>query len=297
VLALGVVGFVAYQVLSGPVAPQQVEVPAVAGMSENDARAQIQAAGLRVGDNRPQESPIEQKGRVISTDPQPGTKVSERSVITLIVGGGPANVTVPRLEGSTPQEAQAELEKVGLTLGSTTQQPTSDPSLINHVIDTNPKAGVSVKGGDPVGIIVGIQQTGVKIPDVIGQDLDDAVNALRDKGLKAQVPDGSDDNDKVTDTSPQVGQTVPEDSTVVLLTGSSSDDEARMPNVVGKTQEQAVDQLTRAGFQNIQRRRENVSDESQDGRVLEQSIQPGERVPTDQQITLTVADAPGGLFN
>jgi serine/threonine-protein kinase len=297
VLALGVVGFVAYQVLSGPPTPQSVEVPAVAGMSDSEARTQIQAAGLRLGEPRREESPVEQKDRVISTDPPPGTRLPERSVVTLIIGGGPANVTVPRLEGMTVQEAQAELERVGLTLGPPTQQPTSDPSLINHVIDSNPKAGVSVKGGEPVGIIVGVQQTGVKVPDVIGQDLDDAVNALREEGLEAQVPDGSEDTDKVTGTSPSVGQVVPEGTTVTLLTGSSSGDEARMPNVLGKTQEQAVDQLTRAGFQNIQRRRESVSDESQDGRVLEQSIQPGQQVPTDQQITLTIADAPGGLFN
>jgi serine/threonine-protein kinase len=297
-LALGVVGFVAYQVLSGPPTPQTVQVPAVAGMSDTDARNLIQDAGLRLGDSRRQESAPEQKDLVISTDPPAGTPLAQRSLVTLIIGGGPTTVTVPRLEGMTVQQAQAELERVGLTLGPPTSQPTSDPSLINHVIDSNPKAGVSIKGGDPVGITVGVQQTGVKVPDVIGQELDDAANALRDEGFEVRVPEGAEDKDTITGTSPEVGQTVPEGSTVTLLTGSSSGDEARMPNVVGKTEEQAVDQLRSAGFQNIQRRRESVSDESQDGRVLEQSPQAGQQVPTDQQITLTVGDAPGGgLFN
>jgi serine/threonine-protein kinase len=70
-----------------------------------------------------------------------------------------------------------------------------------------------------------------------------------------------------------------------------------MPNVIGKTREQAQDELTQAGFQQVQVRRESVSDDEQDGRVLEQSIQPGRQVSTDQPITLTVGDTPDGLVN
>jgi serine/threonine-protein kinase len=296
VLALGVIGFFAYQVLSGPPAPQTVAVPSVANMSETDAKNQIIAAGLRLGDTQTQESSVEQKDRVINTNPPAGTVVDERSVVSLIVGGGPANVTVPRLEGMTLQQAQAALEQAGLELGAQTQQPTSDPSLVNHVIDSTPKAGQSAKGGDSVAVIVGIQQTGVRVPDVSGQDLDDAVNALREAGLQPQRPDGADDNDKVSGTNPGAGQVVPEGTEVDLLTGSA-DGEAAMPDVVGLREEQAKDRLAEAGFQRIQVRRESVSNDSDDGRVLDQSPQAGRQVPTDQQITLTVGDAPGGLVN
>ena len=301
VLALGVVGFFVYQVLiAGPAAPQTVAIPAVANMSEADARAQIQAAGLRLGESRPQESSVEQKDQVLNTDPPAGTVVDERSLVTLIVGSGPASVTVPRLEGKTLQEAQAELERVGLELGAQTQQATSDSSLINHVIDSTPKAGESVKGGDTVAVIVGIQQTGVKVPDVSGQDLDDAVRTLEGEGLRAQVPDNSDDSDKVTGTDPAAGTVVQPNSQVELLTGSSGDGEAIMPDLVGRREEQAKSQLAELGFQTLSIRRQTVSSSSDVGRVLDQSVQAGDRVSTDQQITLTIGEASGsggGLVN
>jgi beta-lactam-binding protein with PASTA domain len=296
VLALAVVGFFAYQVFSGPPAPQTVAVPAVANMTDTDAKNQIIAAGLRLGDTQTQESSVDQKDRVINTNPPAGTVVDERSVVSLIVGGGPANVTVPRLEGMTIQQAEAALLQVGLELGAQTQQPTSDSSLVNHVIDSTPKAGITAKGGDTVAVIIGIQQTGVQIPNLAGQDLDDAEKLLSDRGLKPQKPDNADDNDKVSGTNPAAGETVPPNSEVELLTGSG-DGEATMPNIVGKRLEQAQDQLAELGFQRIQTKRESVSNDAQDGRVLEQSIQPGEQVSTDQQITLTVGDAPGGLVN
>jgi serine/threonine-protein kinase len=296
VLALGVIGFFAYQVLSGPPAPRTVAVPAVANMSETDAKNQIIAAGLRLGETQRQESSVEQKDRVISTNPSAGTAVDERSVVSLVVGGGPANVNVPRLEGLTLAQAQAELEQAGLKLGAQTPQPTSDPSLVNHVIDSTPKAGQSARGGESIAVVIGVQQTGVRVPDVAGQEMDDAVNALREAGLRPQTPDGAEDNDTVSGTNPSAGQVVPEGSEVELLTGSG-DGEAIMPNVVGRREEQAQDQLAELGIQRIQIRRESVSNEAEEGRVIEQSVQPGERISTDQTITLTVGDAPGGLVN
>jgi eukaryotic-like serine/threonine-protein kinase len=297
VLALGVVGFFAYQVFSGPPAPQTVAVPAVTGLSETDARNQIIAAGLRWGESQRRESSVDERDRVIATDPPVGSPVDERSSVTLVVGSGPANVNVPLLEGLTVAQATAELEKQGLELGAQTQQPTSNPSLVDHVIASTPKAGQPAKGGDKIAIVVGIQQTGVEIPqDIIGQDLDDAVDALRRLGLDPQRPDNSDDNDKVSGTNPSAGTTVQPGSEVELLTGSG-DGEVTMPNVVNLREDQAKDRLAELGFQRIQVRRESVSNDSDDGRVLEQSIEPNQQVSTDQQITLTVGDAPGGLVN
>jgi serine/threonine-protein kinase len=295
VLALGAVGFFAFQVLSGPPAPQTVAIPALTGLTETDARNQIIAAGLRWADTQPRESPVDQKDKVIETNPPAGTEVDEKSAVTLIVGTGPASVNVPRLEGMTVAEATAALEKEGLEIGTQTPQPTSDSTLVDHVIESDPKAGQAVKGGDPVNIVVGAQQTGVQIPQgIVGLDVDEAASALRDLGLDPQRPDSADDSDKVSGTNPPVGSRVPPGSDVELLTGSSDGGEATMPNVVDLTEEQAKDRLADLGFRRIQTRQESVTNESDDGRVVEQSPRAGEQVSTDQQITLTIGDAPGG---
>src|SRR5690606_5971448 len=48
VLALGIIGFVAYQLFSGPPAPEQVAVPDVVGRSQQEATNAVIAANLRV---------------------------------------------------------------------------------------------------------------------------------------------------------------------------------------------------------------------------------------------------------
>jgi serine/threonine-protein kinase len=194
----------------------------------------------------------------------------------------------------TPQQAEAALQQVGLVLGQQRPQETADPSQVNNVINSNPRAGETAKGGAQVDIVVGAQQTGVRVPDVSGQDVDDAVNALEDAGLTAQRPDGADDTDKVSGTNPPANQTVPRGTEIQLLTGG--DGEVTMPDLTGLREEQAKDRLGGLGFQRVSIRREQ-SNESQDGRVIDQSVDPGRQVSTDQTLTLTIGDAPGGLVN
>ena len=55
-VVLGLVGFVGYQLLSGPATPSQVAVQGVVGQTQQDASNQLIAAGLRVGNVAQQES-------------------------------------------------------------------------------------------------------------------------------------------------------------------------------------------------------------------------------------------------
>jgi serine/threonine-protein kinase len=297
-VALGLVGFVAYQVFGGSPAPTLVAVPTVTGLAENDARSQILSAGLRVGEITPEESAVEDDGTVIRTDPTVGTEVPEGRTVNLVVGSGPASVNVPRLEGMTVTEATGVLEQAGLELGAQTQQETPDRNLVGRVIASTPRAGEPVEGGSTVAIIIGSEQTSIQIPDLAGQELDDAEQALRDLGLSPQREDSDgdsdsgDSSDRVSGTDPAAGQRVPRGSEVTLLTGSSGE-EIEMPDVEGQRLEAAQDRLRDLGFQRIQVQEESVTSDDQDGRVQEQSPRPGERVTPDQQITLTVGDAPG----
>ncbi|HYH29554.1 MAG TPA: Stk1 family PASTA domain-containing Ser/Thr kinase [Pseudonocardia sp.] len=291
-VALGLVGFVAYQVLSGPPAAEIVPVPAVTGLSETDATNQLLAAGLRIGTVTQEESSVDQRGDVIRTDPPVGSEVEERSTVNLVVGSGPASVRVPLLEGRTVEEATDILEEEGLTLGAQTTRETSDSSKVGKILESTPRAGESAEGGSAVAVVVGTRQTTVQIPqNLVGQDVDDAEQALRELGLNPQRADGAEDGDRVTGTDPAVGQRVQPGSDVTLLTGDG--DEVEMPDVERRRAEEAEDILRERGFQRIEIREETVSDEELDGRVLEQSVRPGEQVPTDQQIVLIVGEVPG----
>jgi serine/threonine protein kinase/beta-lactam-binding protein with PASTA domain len=296
--ALGLIGFVGYVVLSGPPAAQVVAVPTVTGLPETDARNQILSAGLRIGDVIPRESSVDERGRVLETTPGVGSEVEERTVINLVVGSGPASVRVPLLEGRTVAEATDILEEEGLTLGTQQEQETSDSSEVGKIIESSPRAGESAPGGSAVAVVIGKEQTGVQIPDLAGQELDDAERALRELGLQPEGSDsdggsGGDDNDRVSGTNPPAGTRVQPNSEVELLTGDSGD-EIRMPSVVGLTLQQAQSRLAEEGLVNIQTREERVNNPSDDGEVIEQSVEPNERVTSSQQITLIVGEASGG---
>jgi serine/threonine-protein kinase len=79
--------------------PPQVGVPMVTGLSESEARDQLQAAGFLASKSDvdvPFGAP--QAGKVVSQSPTPGTPVAKGSTVSIIVGKelpAPPTTTVP----------------------------------------------------------------------------------------------------------------------------------------------------------------------------------------------------------
>jgi eukaryotic-like serine/threonine-protein kinase len=65
---------------------------------------------------------------------------------------------------------------------------------------------------------------------------------------------------------------------------------ARVPDVVGLTEQGARERLSEAGFETEVRRRESPEDEA--GRVLEQSVSAGEEAEAGSRVLVTVGEAP-----
>jgi serine/threonine-protein kinase len=294
-VALGLIGFVAYQVFSGPPAPRTVAVPAVTNMPQQDATNQIIAANLRVTVT-PVESTVQQKGLVISTDPTPGSQVAERTSVTMSVGSGPATVRVPLLENMTTAQAKQVLEESGLTLGPTTTQETDSSSEIDRVIGSTPRAGENAQGGSPVAVVVGTERTTIPVPDVRSMDANTAEQTLRQAGFQVsrQNVDGSGSQGSVVGTNPTAGTQVQHGSQVVLQI--SRGNAIEMPDVTGLQPQDAQDKLSELGINNVRLQSRTVGTEEQDNRVIEQSVNPGDTVSSDQQVTLTFGKFPGGVF-
>jgi serine/threonine-protein kinase len=291
---LGLVGFVAYQLLSGPATPSQVAVPGLVGQTQQDASNQIIAAGLRVGNVVQQESAVEQVGKVINTNPAAGVQVAERSNIDLTVGSGPAFVNVPALSGMSVPDATALLKSQGLVLGKQTNQPTSDATQVGKVVNSTPGPGVRVKGGSTVDIAVGTQQTALTVPDVTGQDKDDAKKALEAKGFEVDTNtvDGGGQKDTVLSTDPPAG-TQAQPGSKVTMNVSKGNQPTAVPDVRGQTATQAKQSLKDAGFTNVSTQTVDTGGQFA-GRVVDQSPSPGSTGDPDQQITLLVAKGANG---
>lgn len=133
----------------------KVEVPSVTKLSLSSARTRITDADLKVGDITYQYSDSVDEGIIISQSPGPGDKIESGSSIDLTVSRGPRETTVevPNLSNYTVSQAQAALERAGLSLGSVVQQHSSSVSD-GHVISQGVSAGTSIRKGQSVSIVV-----------------------------------------------------------------------------------------------------------------------------------------------
>jgi serine/threonine-protein kinase len=292
-VVVGLLALTGYLIFGGSPTTRQVDVPNVAGQQPEAARAALQAANL-LATLQPVTSTVDEKGRVIGTDPAAGTQVPERSTVTLQVGNGPDQAAVPPLTGKTIGEAGSLLTERGLVLGAQTEQATADASQVGKIISSTPASGENVPAGTAVAVVVGKQQTTVAVPDVVGQDADDAKRELEDAGftVRSASVDGGNEGE-VASTDPAAGTQAAAKSTVTLRVFSGDSDSIDMPDVRGERFEQAQATLAGEGFSNIRLRQESTNDPSELGRVLDQSPSPGRSVSTDDQITLTVGTPSG----
>jgi eukaryotic-like serine/threonine-protein kinase len=129
-------------------APQEVEVPAVKGLSEQKARKRLDKAGFEV-EIRAQESPEEDTGKVLEQSVAGGKEVEEGSKISLSVGEGPEVAKVPDLVGLTYSEAEGMLKQAGFLLGGV-KEVSSETVPAGVIAAQDPQAGTTLDQGSYV---------------------------------------------------------------------------------------------------------------------------------------------------
>lgn len=159
----------------------QVEVPDVVTdhMTLEEAQQAIEDAGLHSQVENVADDEVEE-GRVISTNPEPGTMVDSGSTVTLRVSTGPAEemVTVPDgLVGDTLANVSAKLEEAGLVVGNVNRDDTSTLT-VDTVISLSPNEGSEISKGSTVDIIVSSGKgatktlsTSIPLPSSVSEDI------------------------------------------------------------------------------------------------------------------------------
>ena len=294
VVVAALLGLTAYLIWGGSPATPQVKVPDVSGQQQETARTTLQNARLLVTVERVP-SDADQRDRVVGTDPRAGTDVAQGSTVRLQVGSGPDQTAVPPLTGRTVAEAGPLLSDRGLVLGAQTEQDTTDPAQVGRIVSSSPAAGESVPGGTAVAVAVGRRPSTVTVPDVTGDDRDEATRKLQAAGFTVRpttVDEGGTQGD-VVGTDPPAGSPLAAGSTVTLRIASGDGEEAEMPDVTGDTEAAARRRLAQEGISNVTVDNQ-PADESDVGRVVDQSPGSGSRVEPGQRVVLTVGEASGG---
>ncbi|MER6264002.1 Stk1 family PASTA domain-containing Ser/Thr kinase [Streptomyces sp900105245] len=266
---------------------QFTEVPPLVTKTEAQAGQRLKAAGLDVGKVERAYDDTVERGRVISSDPSPGSRIRDNGSVKLTVSLGPETVNVPDLRGQPLAKARARLKADALEPGMVTRQFSDDVDK-GSVIATTPAAGTKRHAGSAIALTVS-KGRAVAVPDVTGDDPDSARQTLTDAGLKVEIaaePITSEDYDKgkVAAQSPEQGREAAEGDTV-KLTLSKGPPMIQVPDVVGDSVDDAHKALEGAGF-------EVDEDRGLLGlfgdTVKKQSVAGGDRAPKGSTITITI---------
>ncbi|WP_104526210.1 Stk1 family PASTA domain-containing Ser/Thr kinase [Blastococcus atacamensis] len=135
--------------------PDTLTIPGVEGLTEEQARANLEAAGFTNVGRRPVESVDVDEGRVVSVDPAEGTQAGRNQVITLNVSTG--TVEMPDVVNQTEQQARAALQDLGIGAGQIEVQNAENDSVPQGtVLETDPQAGTDVGGDDIITLVVAV---------------------------------------------------------------------------------------------------------------------------------------------
>lgn len=124
-------------------------------------------------------------GSVVRTDPEAGAKLTPESEVTVYISTGSDNPKVPEFTDMSIAEYTAELEKVGLKVGTITNEDKVGAEK-NQVLNTSPAAGDRAAKGSEVAVTVASGM--VLIPDVRGQTVDVAKTMLAEFGDPVPSP-------------------------------------------------------------------------------------------------------------
>jgi serine/threonine-protein kinase len=165
--------------------PERYAVPAVVGMTLAEATARISAVNLKVGKVTKAYDEKVPEGQVVSATPGPGASLKKSTAVALTVSRGRRPIDVPDLTGKDATGAARQLSGLGLKVDATKQQ-NSDTVPKGAVISQRPRDGIAFRG-DTVTLVVSKGPVLVAVPDVVGQQLQQAQGTLEAQGFKVTV--------------------------------------------------------------------------------------------------------------
>ena len=269
----------------------KTEVPDVVGLSTAAATEKIAQRGYSAI-VRGRVSSGARLGTVLSQSPAPGTELDSGSEVTIFVARGPSTVEVPNVVGLSSDQAFVRLQSAGLK-GRTVKVASRQPD--GRVISQAPPGGRQAKKGTTVVLTVSKGLGSAKIPSVRGLTEASATATLSRLGFRVSVSQMPSTLPKgiVVSQAPPSGTKVPKGSIVGINVSTGGNPAAGgvvVPDVVGLSQEVAVDRIEQAGlgvdsFPVVSKRPQ--------GTVVSELPVGGTRVPARSHVRINVSLGPG----
>ena len=196
-------------------------------------------------------------------------------------------VSVPTFTGITLEQAEEIADGLGIKVVKIDEQ-TSEKYDEGLIIDQNIKEGQKVSKGEEIGVIVSGGVPSADMPDVLGKSEDDATDIIKSIKFEYEVRDGV-EHGIVLNQEPKSGTKI-NDDTIIVLTISEPEDviKIKVPNLVGKTEEQAKKEIEKAGLK-IGNITEVDSDKVEKGLVVTQTIYAGDEVTENTALGFSIS--------
>jgi serine/threonine-protein kinase len=267
-------------------APQEVQVPALVGMSRAVAETQAAAVGLEVRVDQEVADLRTEVGAIVAQQPAGGV-TTEGEVVGLTVSTGPPPMAVPKLKGMTLDVATVRLHSRALELGEVTHEfAVADEGT---VIGQTPVDG-RLERGSAVDLVVSKGPQSIGVPDVTGMTVAKAKQVLVDAGFEVSVTDAYSDDIKVgrvVATVPAGGTEAPEGSTIEIQRSIGPEfAELVMPDVRNMTLDAARAKLLNLGLRvSVQEVTEGCGGS---GTVADTDPLPGTKIRENDRVALFV---------
>lgn len=261
-----------------------VASPTVAGLTQADGERVVDDQGLtvRLSEDFSETVPA---GVIISSSPEAGENVPRGGSVSLVVSLGPERFAMPEVIGLSSDDATRALAESNLTVGTVNED-------WHEELDSGLVTAASAAPGDPlrrdaaVDLTLSKGRQPIKIANQSGQPADQAQATLEKAGFRvtvktahsATVAEG-----KVISQNPAVGTGHRGDTiTIVRSVGPAM---VKVPEVKALPTQEAVDQLTRAGFKVETKHGDNFLDL---GYVQRTDPGGGQEAPEGSTITVFV---------
>lgn len=227
----------------------KISVPSLVGMSQSEAKSNLKSLGLNIEVIEEVFSEDVAKGKVISTKPGGGGKISPAGTVGLVISKGKERIVIPVFKGMTPDVVAGQISDLGLTVGQISESYDMKIAA-GYVIASDPKEGSEVKSKSIVNLIVskGVEQ--LTLSSYVGKGGEQALSELNDLGFDIDVKYSFSDKvfkGQVITQSPEKAELIGKGSKIELVI-SKGPEFVFVPNVLGKSKNDASIDLENLGL-------------------------------------------------
>ena len=227
----------------------KISVPSLVGMSQSEAKSNLKSLGLNIEVIEEVFSEDVAKGKIISTKPGGGGKISPAGTVGLVISKGKERIVIPVFKGMTPDVVAGQISDLGLTVGQISESYDMKIAA-GYVIASDPKEGSEVKSKSIVNLIVskGVEQ--LTLSSYVGKGGEQALSELNDLGFDIDVKYSFSDKvfkGQVITQSPEKAELIGKGSKIELVI-SKGPEFVFVPNVLGKNKNDASIDLENLGL-------------------------------------------------